>query len=64
MKKMKIFFATSNPPYITEKDTGIWRRICFIPNEKCWETGNYTDDCNCNLCPHKDECSGYDNKEE
>ena len=64
MKKMKIFFATSNPPYITEKDTGILRRVFFTSNEKCWETGNYTDDCNCNLCPHKDECSGYDNKEE
>lgn len=24
---MKIFFATSNPPHITEKDTRIWRRI-------------------------------------
>lgn len=34
------------------------------PNEKCWETGNYTDNCDCELCPHKYECSGYDGEED
>lgn len=34
------------------------------PNEFCWETGNYTDDCDCYLCPHKGECSGYDGEED
>lgn len=28
------------------------------PNEYCWETGNYQDTCNCDLCFHKEECSG------
>lgn len=28
--------------------------------DHCWETGEYTDDCICELCDHKDECSGYD----
>ena len=27
--------------------------------EHCWRTGNYISDCNCENCPHKDECSGY-----
>lgn len=30
------------------------------PTDVCWETGNYTDDCICELCDHKDECSGYE----
>ena len=34
------------------------------PNEKCWETGEYTDDCVCELCPHNGECSGYDNHDD
>lgn len=29
-------------------------------NEICFRTGNYTDDCNCELCEHKEECSGYE----
>lgn len=28
--------------------------------ERCWETGEYTDDCICELCNHKFECSGYE----
>lgn len=28
--------------------------------DRCWEIGEYTDDCICELCDHKDECSGYD----
>lgn len=27
--------------------------------EDCWNTGNY-DDQDCNFCPHKDECSGFE----
>lgn len=30
------------------------------PTELCWETGNYTDDCDCEFCAHNFECSGYD----
>ena len=41
----KLIFGPSKKPVITEKDTGIWRRILYNNNEKCWETGNYTDDC-------------------
>lgn len=29
-------------------------------NELCWETGNYSDDCICELCDHQHECSGYE----
>ena len=32
--------------------------------EECWETGNYSDLCICEMCPHKDECSGYDKEED
>ena len=28
------------------------------PNEYCWETGDYLETCNCDLCFHKEECSG------
>ena len=31
--------------------------------EHCWETGNYNSDCDCEMCSHKYECSGYDGKE-
>ena len=34
------------------------------PYDKCWETGEYTDNCTCELCPHKNECSGYENHDE
>ena len=33
-------------------------------NEFCWETGHYTSVCDCNSCPHQDECSGNDKEEE
>ena len=31
-------------------------------NEMCWQTGNYDDNCCCELCSHYTECSasGYD----
>lgn len=32
--------------------------------DRCWETGEYTDDCICELCDHKDECSGYDDDDD
>lgn len=56
----KIFFATSNPPHITKRDTGMWRRVVREPNEHCWETGEYKEGCDCEVCMHKDECSGYE----
>jgi phage/plasmid-associated DNA primase len=61
---MKIFFATSNPPHFTEKDTGILRRIFFTSNEKCWKTNNHTDIYNCEFCLHKHECSRYNKKDD
>ncbi len=27
-------------------------------NEKCYQTGNYTEECDCNLCSHQRECYG------
>lgn len=33
-------------------------------NDNCWYTGNYTDDCDCEFCSHKNECSGYEGEEE
>ena len=34
----------------------------IMPSEICWQTGNYNDDCCCELCDHYLECSasGYD----
>ena len=34
------------------------------PNDKCYQTGNYTDECCCELCDHKYDCSGYDDDDE
>lgn len=34
------------------------------PTDLCWQTGHYSDDCDCELCDHKNECSGYDNNDE
>ena len=28
--------------------------------EQCWETGEYKDDCDCEMCDHRFECSGYE----
>ena len=29
----------------------------LFPTEKCWRTGIYTDECNCDFCEHQFECS-------
>lgn len=34
------------------------------PTDRCWETGVYTDDCECEFCSHKHYCSGYDHDED
>ena len=34
------------------------------PTDKCWETGIFTDDCDCELCNHKHNCSGYEPAED
>lgn len=34
------------------------------PEEKCWNTGAYTDDCICETCNHAHECSGSNIKED
>ena len=39
-------------------------KIIHDPNEYCWQTGNYTGDCDCEACYHKSECSGYDRKDD
>lgn len=33
-------------------------------NEICWQTGNYSDLCECEFCEHKHECSGYEEDEQ
>ena len=33
-------------------------------NELCWTTGNHSDECICELCPHNDECGGYNNPDD
>ena len=33
-------------------------------NEICWATGIYDNDCECEICEHKNECSGYDHEED
>ena len=32
----------------------------MLPTERCRKTGEFTDDCICEFCAHKDECSGYE----
>ena len=34
------------------------------PTDLCYETGEYTDDCECMFCEHKYECSGYNDDDE
>lgn len=34
------------------------------PTELCWQTGNYTDNCDCELCDHQGECSGCENNDD
>lgn len=34
-----------------------------FPTELCWQTGNYTDECCCEFCEHRDECSGSEDKD-
>lgn len=36
----------------------------MYPTEICWLTGNYTDDCICEFCEHKNECSGYEENDD
>lgn len=36
----------------------------MYPTDICWQTGNYTDDCICEFCDHRYECSGYDNNDD
>ena len=36
----------------------------MIPEEECWTTGIFTDDCDCEQCMHKFECSGYEDEDD
>ncbi len=33
-----------------------------LAEESCWATGRFTD-CNCEICAHKYECSGYEDRD-
>lgn len=35
-----------------------------VANQICWETGDYSDLAECELCDHQSECSGYDDHDE
>jgi len=39
-------------------------RWIMNPTESCWVTGEYTDECECEFCRHKAECSGYTDEDE
>ena len=44
---------------IEEQETDIQERLGHVdPMEMCWRYGNYSDECDCNLCNHSFECSG------
>lgn len=32
--------------------------------ENCWITGMYTDDCDCEFCEHKHECSASNEEDD
>ena len=32
--------------------------------ERCWQTGEWSDECSCELCEHRYECSGSDADDE
>lgn len=36
----------------------------IVPTDLCWRTGNFTDDCECEFCEHKEECSGYEDEDD
>lgn len=36
----------------------------MYPTNLCWETGKFTDDCCCDFCEHREECSGYDKNDD
>lgn len=36
----------------------------MYPTDICWQTGNYTPECECEFCDHKHECSGYTGDDE
>ena len=36
----------------------------MYPTDLCWETGKFTDDCCCDFCEHREECSGYDKNDD
>lgn len=35
----------------------------MYPTELCWITGEFNDECTCEFCAHKEECSGYEDYE-
>ena len=38
--------------------------LVMYPTDLCWETGEFTDDCCCDFCEHREECSGYDKNDD
>jgi len=35
---------------------GVSRLLAETPNDLCWSTGVYTDNCMCEVCEHFDDC--------
>ena len=70
----KKFEGYGNNPYPVTK--GADDRCCddcnathVIPariskEDYCWQTGNYLSDCDCEMCDHKYECTGYEGEED
>ena len=59
--------------YLSRENTceQIWREKRYVkgglvmyPTDLCWETGEFTDDCCCDFCEHREECSGYDKNDD
>ena len=48
--------------YIPKEDIEEIRQYLsdFDKTENCWATGEYTDECDCEMCEHRFECSGYE----
>lgn len=34
------------------------------PEEYCWKTGHYLTSCDCDMCDHKYDCSGYEGEDD
>ena len=44
----------------TKRDVAEYEDTIMDREQVCWETGIYDNDCDCTICSHHGECSGYD----